>query len=259
MSNLDRKSIGVLWPEGPAWDIEHGSDTDKTLDGVAEFYAPVRQEFSGLASLRNPTKTAYLQELEQEYGVTPRSSQADRRAYLDGYIFADNNGSIDTLQDALYRAGFGVTVYDNDPVVDPASILETGFQLQCGGDNAYAGDPEAYCGTTGGELLVNGEQIFYEPLYLSVCGDMYAGDPDAVCGRFNNSEPQVKTYPIPTDSDSWPFLFFVGGEATRDTVTDEITFIEPAEILLGRKFEFERIILKYKPLFTWAGLVITYV
>lgn len=261
MSNITRNSYTALLPDGPAWDIEHDSDSDKMLDGIAQFDENTRLSLKKLSSVRNPTNTEFLSELEQEYGITPRSSQTevDRRTYLDSYIYSDTNGSITALQNALDMAGFSVTVYENEPVVDPASIILTGYQMWCGGANAYAGDPGAYCGQVGGYLLVNGELIFYQPIYLSVCGDMYAGDPNAVCGRFDNSLPAARTYPMPADPNSWPFVFFVGGPATRDIVTDEITFIEPANVSLMRKLEFERIILKYKPLFTWAGMVVTYV
>lgn len=261
MSSLSRDAIQTLWPEGPAWDIEHDSDSDKTLDGIAAFDEITRLELKSLESVRNPKFTPYLDELEREYGVLPRTTatEVSRRAFLDSYVFSESNGSLSTLQDALDRAGFSVTVYDNDPPVDPASILTTGYQMVCGGGNAYAGDPGAYCGSLGGYLLVNGEQIFYNPIYLSVCGDMWAGDPNAVCGRFNQSTPLKKVYSLPADPLSWPFLFFVGGPATRNGSTNAIEFIEPANIPLNMKLEFEQIILKYKPLFTWAGMVVAYV
>lgn len=60
---------------------------------------------------------------------------------------------------------------------------------------------------------------------------------------------------MPSDSGYWPLVFFVGGEATRDVVTGEITAIDPLTVALSRRDEFVSIIMRYKPIYTWCAFV----
>ena len=63
---------------------------------------------------------------------------------------------------------------------------------------------------------------------------------------------------VPDDSDFWDFIFFVGGDATRDPVTHELTSIATVTLPIERRTEFEKLILKIKPVNTWGGIVIEY-
>jgi len=53
-------------------------------------------------------------------------------------------------------------------------------------------------------------------------------------------------------------VFFIGGDATRDPVTHQLTNIETVTLLDSRRSEFEKLILKIKPVHTWAGMMIDY-
>jgi hypothetical protein len=50
----------------------------------------------------------------------------------------------------------------------------------------------------------------------------------------------------------------VGGAATRDG-GGVLTAIAPAEVPMSRKDELIKLIVKYKPMFTWATLTVDYV
>ena len=91
-------------------------------------------------------------------------------------------------------------------------------------------------------------------------GDVsFAGNDDAKAGRFDELIPTYYTFNIPENPGAWPFVFFVGASIVRDSITNEITDIETAEIPIERKSEFLSIILKYKPLHTWCAAIILYV
>lgn len=266
MSN--KELLREVWnsnlPEGPFWEVELGSDLDKLYDAFAEIEANIKDYFDALSDIRNPFKTPYLSDLEKEYGIFRDESLSEevRRMQLAAVIYAgDLIGSAYDLQSALDRAGFNVLVHVNNPPVDPAIFLTQNFQMVAGDPvNAFAGDPNAYAGIIGGYLLVNGLINIQSPLVTMVAGGdfAYAGDPDAVAGRFDTLRQDPIVYDIPNDPIYWQFVFFVGGAATRDPVTDELTNIEQGFVQLERRRELENIILKFKPMHSIAGMIVTY-
>jgi len=260
--SISRSVLNALLP--PGWNIKQDGDFDKLLEGIAENKEVTREFLISLATLRNPQKTQYLSDLEKEYGLMTRNNLTEqvRRDRLSVRAYErDRNGSWEDLQNALQNSGFNVQVHENSPAVDPAIFLNQAFQMVAGDPlNAFAGDPGAYCGQIGGILLVNGEIFDQIPLWLMGCaGDnAYAGDPLAYAGYYLELQKNLITYEIPADPFDWPYIFFVGGDATRGG-SEELTDIELAEVPIERKCEFENIILRYKGLHAWAGLIIIYV
>ena len=291
---LSRKIIDALLPSGSLWNIKPGSDLDKLFDGIGENYDPVISGMDFLSLLRDPFLTEYLSDLELEYGVKTNEllSEDIRRQQLAALKYGSkSNGSVDVLQKALNDAGFDVQVHENSPAIDPNLLLNSIPFMVAGGDNAYAGffpvNPGEYtsiAGKTGGGLLVNGRYYERTPEYIASAGysTAVAGNSSAVAGAYNAQSVEEILYNIPVDSDAWPFFFFVGGDATRNTkelvsysddeivsfsddeeaeysASNEILSIEAVDIPIERKEVFERIILKYKPIHSWAGLIINYV
>jgi hypothetical protein len=126
------------------------------------------------------------------------------------------------------------------------------------------GHEDAFCRTIGGgsdSLLVNTDLFTSSPGYIFQCGGetSVCGHADAVCGRFDFNVYTEKVYEIPINPTSWPFVFFVSGPVTRDPGTGEITDIMYADVDVIRKAQFEEIILRYKPVHSWAMLFINYV
>jgi len=260
--SISRAVLDNLLP--PGWDVKSDSDLDLLLDGLADNKEPIRIFLNKLSKIRNPQKTVFLSDLEKEYGLMTRTNLTEQvrrdrlevRAYERG-----GTGSKDNLQTALTRAGFIIQVHENSPAVDPAIFLTQAFQMVAGDPvNAFAGDPNAYCGQVGGELLVNGPIYNQRPLYLMEAGGTptsYAGDPLAYAGYYLELIKVPTAYEVPTVPGDWPLVFFVGGDATRN-IDGELTDIEVAEIPIERKEEFQTIILRYKPVHTWAGLIVIY-
>lgn len=259
--NISREVYNDLTP--PGMDIKHDADLDLLLNGMADNKEVIREFLKDLAFVRNPFKTPYLSDLEKEFGLSTRNNLSIpvRQNRLAVRVYErGGKGSKDNLQEALDTAGFNVQVHENSPAVDPDIFLAQDFQITAGDPtNAYAGDPEAYCGQVGGFLLVNGPIYDQSPLYLSECGDVnaYAGDPLAYCGYYLELRRIPLEYEVPMESGDWPFVFFVGGDATRN-IAGELTDIELAEVPIERREEFENIILRFKPLHSWAGLIVIY-
>ena len=260
--SLMRAVIDTIWPSdyGSAWNPAPDEDLDKLIDGSAENWEVIRAHLEQLSDIRSPANTPFLADLEQEFGVftNPNLTEQQRRDQLTPIVFNRSfNGSIDNLQDALDSAGFDVQVHSNSPAVDPAIFLDQNFQMVAGGVDSFAGNPEAYAGRTGGELLVNGAIFRTRKIYTAVAGSgVYAGS-GRHAGEYTDLERTEITYDIPTDSGDWPLVFFIGGDAIRDG-SGALTEIQIANVPHDQEQEFKRIILKYKPIHSWAGLIVTF-
>ena len=265
---FSRDVLNALFPSGSAWTPAAGGDYDNLLEGIAENSENLRARLDSLRHLRNPAKTPILSDLEKEYGVIPvaGSTEAQRRERLAVLMF--RRGELPTyefLEEILQAAGFDVYVHENSPAVDPAIFLAQAFNMLCGdllpgGNDAQCGEPEAICASVGGELLVNGEFFEQSPNYSVQCDepDALCGEPLICAGQYDSINLVLIEYDIPTVAGYWPLIFFVGGPATRDPVTGALTEIESASVPLARRLEFRRLILRYKPMCSWAGLIIVY-
>ena len=268
MPNLSRAIIDALLPQGPAWTPDADSDYDNLLDGIADNSEAVRATLDALRYLRDPERTSILSDLELEFAVIPSSAatEAERRQRLKAVMFRRSElPTYDMLAEKLQDAGFDVQVHANSPAVDPNTFLAQNFNMTCGdllpgGNDAQCGEPEAYCAQVGGELLVNGEIFWQLPNYTCLCGeaDAACGEAGASCGEYDGVTMFPFLYDVPADAGYWPLIFFVGGDATRDPVTGELTSIDIAPVAIERRLEFRRIILRYKPMAAWAGLVVVY-
>lgn len=57
----------------------------------------------------------------------------------------------------------------------------------------------------------------------------------------------------------WNMVFFVGGEVTRDSVTNKITDIEFVNIPIQNRKILKQLILKYKPMHSWCALAVNWI
>lgn len=262
-NNITRQALATLAPPGPLWVVKIDEGFDQLLDGVAANAEAVNDFLDCLGCVRDPFTTPFLEDLEREYGVitnTNLDEQTRREQLAASKVYTvERTGSDDDLEIALQKAGFDVQVHVNSPAVDPASLLANLFQMVAGGVDAYAGNQNAYAGKTGGELLVNGEIFTSSPAYEMQAGgnNAFAGNQFAVAGYFDSFNKDPVVYSIPTDPEAWPFIFFVGGDATRDG-SGALIEIENAEVPSEREDEFKRLILQIKPMHSWAGLLINY-
>lgn len=264
MYSFMRKAIDLLWHKGPIHQPVDDADYSNFRDGIAENIDTIRDDVKNVAYIRTPAKTPVFDDLEKEYGLTENDnlSLSTRLDLLETARYRQKTTAPDDdLQALLDSAGFDLTVYNNSPEgpsIDPAIILDQNFIMQAGDQtNDYAGQNLAYAGKVGGYLLPNGPIFFQTPAYHG-CGDVYAGNDVAVCGYFDYLLQRGLDYPIPTNPLDWCFVFFVGGDATFDPVTKEILTIQQGLVPSEQQHKLETIILQFKPMFTWAAMVVTY-
>lgn len=267
--SLEYKDIlSSLLPDGSLWQLAEGGGLDLFLEGMGNNEERIREFLADLAHIRNPDKTPILSDLEREYGIKTNNNitEANRRAQLAGIMYARRaNGSRDFLQDQLRRASFNVYVYDNAPAVDPDGLITGLAQIYCGEPLAQCGEPLAQCASFDGEYIVNGDIFITNPNYIVQCGEPLAqcGEPTALAGNYSGITLDPIEYEIPDGTGTeverwWNMIFFVGGEVTRGG-NGEITSIEFVDIPIQNRKIFKQLILKYKPLHSWAAIAVNWV
>lgn len=230
---LCRGVLESLLPPGSLWVPEEEEGFDHLLAGIAANAEAIREFLERLAHVRDPLLTTVLPDLETEFGIIPDPAMPEttrRQRLLATKTAGNSDGSLDFMQDKLRAAGFDVTVHANSPAADPSLFTSFDPSSITGNDNALFGRDGVVFGGIRGHLLVNG------PVY---------------------QDQQLLNYTSPEDPVYWPLVFFVGGAATRGP-DGVITQIETTTVPITRKDELTRLIVKYKPLHSWAGLVINY-
>lgn len=266
MPKLSRAVLSALLPPGSIWEPSDGGDFDLLLNGIGDNLEEIREFLAALAYVREPAKTQIIGDLEKEFGIIDNGSltvvQRVERLAAAKYL-KNTDGTDDNLQSRLQRAGFDVLVHVNDPPIDPAIFVNATFKTVCGNAAAICGAVGVICGTANSsQLLVNGDLIFHDKVIQQiVCGadNAICGNAGAICGRFMpNPESRDVTYVLPSHPGYSHLVFFIGGPATRDGVTGELITIAPAQVQASRRDELESIILDYKPMHSWAGLILEY-
>lgn len=228
--NISKQTLIALLPPGSLWIPADDEDFDKLLDGMAANIEIMREAGDSLAFIRDPQLTPVLDDLEKEFGLAfdPSLTDQERRNRALSAKTANKGDGTDTfLQTKLQESGFDLQVHSNDPPIDPDLILDNGFTAYCGFDTSVCGNDNAVCGQDASSLVVNG--IFDD------------------------------TFLIPVSSDYFHLIFFVGGDAVRNGVTDEIESISAGQVPISRQSELTRLIVKYKPLHCWCGLIVDFI
>ena len=257
--------INALLPGGALWTPETDVGLDQLLDGVAENTEEVRLFLAKLATLRNPLETVVLSDLEKEFGIfgTEGLTEDERRQRLLAVITSrDSDGTAEFMETALRASGFDVFVHINNPPVDPVLFINEQFVTICNNSTAICGRSDAVCGGAAqGELVVNGD-VFYHPHAFSVvsggkfaiCDNQFAN-----CGAIDAIESIKIEYDIPVNPGYWGLFFFVGGPATRNPSTGALEVIEFSQVPIARREELRRLIVKYKPMYSWCGLIAEFI
>jgi hypothetical protein len=262
----------ALMPRGPAWESSPGGKYDRLLEGFADNAQAVLDDLQSLAYIRNPQKVSaeLLPDLEREYGISPDATipEKDRRNNLSIIRYRPRASSrVKSLQDALDKSGFGSNGYgltvtpNGSPAIDPHLIINENFILTAHEfPSIYAaGTSAAYAGELGGYYLVNGDRFNSRPVYPAAGAGMAARDfPSKSCaGYYEGYLGYENEYTAPIPQPCWPFVFFLGGTVTR-AEDGSITSIATVPIPITRRHELHKIILRAKPLHSWACMVVAY-
>jgi len=220
----------ALQPNGLMGVIDPGSDEDQMYEGLSEDLGIVRDFFVALSFLRNPHGTPILEDLEYEYGIPTDKALTleERKAQLASLVYAKkSNGDLDGLKSALAKAGFDVYVEDG---------------------GVYSSVPDA-------EVIANGDAFDQHVGLSNTCTDSLvitshsvtcSGPPDApTCGAFEDVKTEKMYDPMPAQY------------ATYNIAKN--SSLEKLDIPASLRVSFRRIVLRYKPLGTWALLYVNWI
>ena len=168
----------------------------------------------------------------------------------------------------LGAGGYGLTVFANDPAVNPGAFMNYAFITMAGQSTACCGynNPgpavNAVCGVSGGLWVINGDVFTASPAYLG-CGDARmccgyfptVGSPVmAECGIYYTLSYLAIVLSAPPDSWSWTMVFFIAAGATKDG-GGHITALAAGNIPQNLRATLIETILRVKPLYTWCALM----
>jgi hypothetical protein len=256
--------IRHLLPRARAWSLTIEKTLRKFVEGIAnglstqdDFDGP--KDFVDLVYLDLfPDTTRCLSDWEDQFGVTytENLTEDERRERLAG-IWSETGGqSPSYIQNALQARGFDVYVHDWWQIVDSSNFAVAG-DGSVAGDGTVAGsavgnteprDPSVVL-TDNTKLLTNRLQIILPDQVMVGRTGNRVGVSGIEVGAVNGSLSVEQYVDIPTDSDYWYYIIYIGGE----------TYGESAQIPAERQKEFEEAVLKLRPTHLWVGLIVEYV
>jgi hypothetical protein len=181
-------------------------------------------------------RSGALEEWERQYGLTPNGTEAARRLALAAEWRATGGQSPSYIQGVLHAAGFtDCYVYDwwssGPPYVarDPRDYTELALVgiYQCTGDG-----------------LPTQPQCSSLPTQPQ-CNDWLANE---VYYLVNKDLTRRAPPPVPNDPDTFPYWFYIAGAS----------FPAHAVVDITRRAEFERLVLKLRPLHLWVGVLVDF-
>jgi len=195
-----------------------------------------------------PATTRELPEWQRQFGLRATGVTATDRQQLAAAWAEEGGQSPSYIQGQLQAAGFNVYVHDWWSTGPTPGDLNAPY---------VARDPHDYTEVP----LIGTNQCDAVTLTQPQCtGFSFDGTPQAgqpQCDRFLANEPgyivnqdfsQAAPPPIPDDPLTWPYFMYIGGS----------TFGTEAAVPPTRRAEFERLVLKLRPLHLWIVLLIDY-
>lgn len=240
--NLFFRIFQHLLPRGEAWK----TTIDKTL----------RRFFLGLTSVFEafrlyvdlvwfdlfPDTTREIATWEEQFALPGIGSESNRRQALDASWKERGGQSRGYEQEVLELAGFTVYVHDfwsaHDPfTTTPPTVRNPHDYTNKPLVGTYQCQPVSEPGHTQCRPRTNPDQPY--------CNRFLANDVGYIVNdRLTHDAPP----PIPDDPAYWPYFMYVGGE----------TFGTSVDIPEALRAEFERRLLKLRPLHLWIVLFVNY-
>jgi hypothetical protein len=236
-----------LLPTGQAWSITVSKTLRRFFEGLSDQPATTKEFIDNVYLDLFPETTRELNEWERQFGLPLTDTSGGdsdpaviaARLALAAEWRAAGGQSPSYIQGVLQTAGFDVYVHE----------------WWSSGPPYVARDPRDYTV----QPLIGLYQCTGEPLAPLLpsqpeCSSL-ASQPQ--CNNFLANETHYLVNldltlrappPVPDDPTKWPYFIYVGGE----------TFGTNASVDIARRAEFERLLLKLRPLQNWIVLLVDY-
>ena len=254
MSNKDLIKASLLskLPEGALRQLEFEGDEDRLWDGIAEAIEPAYELMLSLGEVREPDTVEDLAALEREYGFLydENLTEAQRRGRIKALKYAKaGSGTGEALEGALQLAGFDLVVAEGRYLQNPEGMVPTESREYVVNGFEYLND----AGYAIGCQETEGPPIAYE----YGCEETVGG-PIATYAHGCEGLTLVQIPVTYTPTDNWHLVFFVAGEITLDGAGNVLS-MTPASIARSQRQTIREIILRLKPLHTWAYLAVDWI
>jgi hypothetical protein len=260
----------VAWSSSDGGTMQLSSSGTGTARAEQAITTTIGEEYT--VSIKTVASSDYLQLQVGEASATTHYADLDiselgtysikfTATWTEAYVGVYYSGDAETARVDNISARETIStlqVHANDPAVDPDQFFDDPDQQYFGDTGVEMGEADVQCSNFGdGFMLVNGYHYYYEIIYLAFLGDtlQQCGEEDAMCGDFSGVGKELIEYPTVFDDEYWPFVFFVGGEATRNA-QGELTDIEYAVIPREKMDYAVSLIAKIKPMHTWCGFLV---
>lgn len=246
-----------LLPNAKAWRITADKQLRRLFEALSATALDVQTFFDNVFFDVYPRATRQLDAYEDQFSLAGNGTTAQRRDILRAAWRATGGQSPWYIQDQLRGAGFDVYVHEWFVPRD----INYGDEL---------GATELGVMELGGLAAISGEPVVRDPnSYLANLGTVtydgqtgrprtQTGRPGVQTGRKSDSRGYAlinrtgagdyEGFNIPTDPDTFGFFWYVGGE----------NFPDKANINIGRRGEFERLLLQIAPAHYWIGVLVNY-
>lgn len=191
--------------------------------------------------------TEILSRWEFEYAMHNYNlTEAQRRQRIKALRQMTGGQSIYYLQKVLRDFGFDVYCYKafvrtgtGYTVINPFDYLRTTYLPGGGTYTVECGEPLAQCGEP---LAQCGEKDYrsYYPLVNKIPIEVWDG------GEVTYT---YVDYTLPVDENKWRFFIYIAGSV----------FPNPAKVDIARQNEFEEVIMRIFPAFSWRGIIVDFI
>ncbi|MBW1725991.1 MAG: hypothetical protein JRJ62_00135 [Deltaproteobacteria bacterium] len=227
-----------LLPNAKAWRLTIDKQLREFFEGLSGLGTDIKAFYDDVFDDRDPQQTNQLDLWENQWALPDVGlTTQERRDRLEAAWSALGGQDPRYIEDTLRDAGFDVYVHEWWVPGTEAAI----------GVSAAA---------TPRNPLVYLRESLTSITYLNECGELLAecGELLAECGETNNPIGYALvnaidlTNPIPSDTSTWPYFLYIGGQVFGD-----IAQVDPK-----RREEFETLCLKICPTQQWLGLIVEY-
>ena len=241
------RQLKHLLPNARAWSLTASKQLREFFQGLSTLGSDVR-DFVDLVWLDVfPDSTRELTLWEDQFGLSADGlTDTERRAKIDAAWKATGGQSPRYIQDTLQAAGFDVYLHEWwEPGTEPAVGVKACVPAR--NPNSYLVSPPS--DLLEGYALVN-KLFTSRSVIIPRAGEenIACGEPATLCGNYTRFEDLPKEYPLPLDSDKWPYFLYIGAETFPDLA------ILPPE----RRDEFEELCLRIRPAHLWLGMLVGY-
>jgi hypothetical protein len=283
MGGFGKQIVQSFLPRGRAWNPAPGGDFDRLLAGIGDCLDTPVEAARILPFIRNPYRAPreFLPDLAKEYGLPYEEggNEDDLRDDIASITYeTDGAGLVYRLQEQLEKFGFGKNGYGLVVTANEPNPARPDL-------NTVPHYRTRATGLTDGRYPARASRAVYNVIASGVFNDEYPAEASGEEAGIYGTQAEPPQFPVRaagkwgTDeggyyllngdsrdffsstvlppNDRWGLVFFIGGQPLRDG-KGRIARIPFIPVPLSRRPTLHRIIMRVKPVHSWAAMFVKY-